>query len=325
MKLKTMNKINYLEIFKNAWKITWNNKYLWWFGLFVGTGGMGLNFNFGTGGGNSSQVISNEAGLKISEFVSSNLAIIVSIAIITLILFLVLLVLGILSYAGLLKSVNASLKNEVIGFRQGLKIGKKYFWKLILVGLLVGFTILGIVTVLSMPVIFLFYLKSYILAVLTLIVAIIIFIPVIILISFIGRYSRFYLILSDLNIKSSLENGYQLFRKNIAASIIMGLLFIPAGIIAGIALIIAILTISLAFVVLGLILYLILSKLGIIITAALGLLALIPILCLFRGVYSTFYHTSWFLFFREIATTKSEERTEEIAEVIKEKIPEASI
>jgi hypothetical protein len=319
-----MNKINYLEIFKKAWGITWNNKYLWWFGLFVGTGSIGLNFNSGLGKGNSSQSISGEVGSKISEFIGHNFIWIAITGAVILILVLIFLVLGVLSYAGLLKSVNATLKNEKIGFWKGLRIGKQYFWKMVMLGFLISLTVLGIVVILSVPVIFLFYLKSYILAVLILIGAILIFIPVIILISFIGKYSRFYLILSDLNIKSSLENGYQLFRKNMAASIIMGLLFIPVGILSGIVLIIAVLVLALIFVIMGLILYFLLSKVGIIITVILGLMALIPLIFLFRAIYSTFCHTSWFLFFREIAAIKAEEKVEEVAEVIKEKIPEAS-
>lgn len=319
-----MNKINYLDIFKKAWEITWNNKYLWWFGLFVGTGGLGLNFNFGTGKGNSNQSIPNEVGSKITEFIGHNFALILIAAIIILIFILFFLVLGILSYAGLIKSINASLKNEKIGFRKGIVLGKKYFWKLILIGLIVSLTILGIIVILSVPVMFLFYLKSYILAVLTMIAAILIFIPIMVLVSFISKYARFYLVLSDLNIKASLENGYQLFRKNMDASIIMGLLFIPVGILAGMSLIIVILAVAIVFAILGLVLYFLLSKIGIIITVILGLLALIPLIFLFRGIFSTFCHTSWFLFFREIATVKVEEKKEEVVEVIKEKIPEAS-
>jgi hypothetical protein len=161
------------------------------------------------------------------------------------------------------------------------------------------------------------------LAVLITIAAILIFIPVVILISFISKYARFYLVLSDLDIRASLENGYQLFRKNIASSIIMGLLFIPVRILAVMGLIVPILIVALVFVILGLILYFLFSYIGMAITIILGIFALIPLILLFRSVYSAFYHTSWFLFFREIATVKVEEKAEE-AEVIEEKIPEAS-
>jgi hypothetical protein len=320
-----MNKINYLAIFKKAWEIIWNNKYLWWFGLFIGTGGFGLNFNFGSQGKNTSQSFSGEVESKMAEFASHNFTLVLAIAAIVLILILFFLVLGILSYAGLLKSINASLKSEKIGFWKGLTLGKKYFWGLFLIGLLAGLVILGVIIVLSTPVIFLFYLKSYILAVFTMIAAILIFIPIMILVSFISKYTRLFLVLSDLGIKASLENGYQLFRKNIASSIIMGLLFIPVSILAGMALIAAVLAVGLVFVIFGLILYLLLSKIGIAIAAILGLLALILLLLLFRSAYSAFYHTSWFLFFREIAMVEVEEKAEEAAEVVKEKIPEASV
>ena len=45
-----MSKINYLQIIKDAWKITWKNRYLWWFGFFVTLGGGGgMNYFFNSG------------------------------------------------------------------------------------------------------------------------------------------------------------------------------------------------------------------------------------------------------------------------------------
>src|SRR5665647_1732351 len=64
------NQINYGSLIKEAWQITWKNKYLWWFGLLVSLSGGG-SFNFNLPSGNNSEresVFRNNFEAKISEW-----------------------------------------------------------------------------------------------------------------------------------------------------------------------------------------------------------------------------------------------------------------
>jgi hypothetical protein len=76
--------MDYGDLLKRGWNITWNHKYLWWLGFLAalggsagGGGGGGSNFNFPSGSGGSSSTGSgelpfDEAGLE--QFLENTLA-----------------------------------------------------------------------------------------------------------------------------------------------------------------------------------------------------------------------------------------------------------
>jgi len=321
-----MNKkkeIKYLQILKDSWRIIWNNKYLWWFGFFIA---------LGSGGGFNSQLPMNnngdweektEAGREeILSFINSHFEWIATGLIILAAIAIALLVLRIISQAAIIKSVDDIEKGGGSNFSIGFKKGRKYFWKLLAIDLILGFFTLGILIVLFLPVVFLFHAKSYIAASLLLILAILIFIPLVILVSFLKKYAHFYLVLAKSGIGSSIENAYQVFRKNILSSLIMALLLLVIGVIAGIAMVMLILPLALVFIFMGLILYLLLAKIGIFIAAVLGVLILILIIFLLSSIVTSFYQTAWLLFFQEIAALKSKEVAGELEnKIVEEKVP----
>ena len=179
-----------------------------------------------------------------------------------------------------------------------------------------------LIFLLVVPVAVLFSLGSPIFGILAAILAILISIPIIILASFIGKYASFYIILSDLGIKASIENGYQVFRKNILASIIMALFFIPISIALFVLVITVLLAVGFVFLLSGVALYLMLAKIGIIIAVSLGSFIFIVFLILVNSIFQVFCQTIWFLFFREIASVKEEEKVEENAvEIAQKNVP----
>jgi MFS family permease len=311
-----MKEINYLEIIKKSWFVTWNNRYLWWFGLFLVLGG-GMNFNLTNNGEWNNKI--GENSNRLESLISQHWKLIIVLAISVVIAGLILFVLSLIAKAGLIKSLDKIEKKTGGSFMEGFGEGKKYFWKILLVGIILGFLILAVVVILGVPVALLFSLNSPILAILAAFLAIFIFIPLIILAVFIGKYSIFYIVLSDLEIRDSLENGYQVFRKNILPSIIMSLFFIPISIVIFILAISALLIIGLVFLLVGAILYLMLAKTGIIIAVSLGGLFFVVLLVLLNSVYQVFSQSVWFLFFREIASLEEEEKAEEAAVNIVEK------
>jgi hypothetical protein len=309
--MNKLDNINYLEIFKKAWKITWENKYLWWFGLFLVLGG-GFNFDFprNFNGGEKANKISD----SMANFLSSHEDVVLAVIFILFFLWLVFVVLGIISKAGLLKTLVKIEKNEINSFKDGFKNGKKYFWKLIGISLILGFSVFVLVFVLSVPVILLFIIKSIVLGIFAAFLAILIFIPLVILAYFLGRYSNFYIVLSELGIKSSLENSYLLFRKNIFPSIIMALFFIPVSITLFFIVILTAIIVGIIFLIIGFILYAIFSNAGVIITVIFGSLVLLALFIFISSVYQVFCQTAWLLFFKEIASVEEEEIEEEVLE-----------
>ena len=304
-----MKEINYLEIIKEAWLVTWKNKYLWWFGLFLTLGG-GLNLNFPGFNG------SKEPG-KIPDSINiffSNHWEIISIAIaVVIFLWLIFVVLGIVSKAGLMKTLAKIKKSKDGDFKKGFKEGRKYFWKLVAVNLFLAVSLIALILIFFVPVAMLFYLNAPIFGILATLLAIIIFIPLAVLACFLGKYASFYVVLSDLGIKESLDNSYRLFRKNILSSIVMSLIFIPISLALFLATLILLAFVFLLFLAIGFALYHFLLKTGIMIAVVSGGSVALVFLVIASSIYKVFYQTVWFLFFKEIATIKKEEKIEEAA------------
>ena len=322
-KMNKKKEIKYLAIIKDAWQIIWNNKYLWWFGFFIALGGGGSsNFQLPMNNNGKWEEKTKAGKEEILSFINGHFEWIAAGLIILTAIAIALLVLRIISQAAIIKSVSSIKKGGKSNFSIGFKKGRKYFWKLLAIDLILGFFTFGILIVLFLPVVFLFHVKSYIAASLLLILAILIFIPLIILVSFLKKYAYFYLVLAKSGIKSSIENAYQVFRKNTLPSLIMALLLLAIGIIAGIAIIMLILPLALVFILIGLVLYFILAKVGIFITAVLGILIFILIAFLLSSAVTAFRQTAWLLFFQEIAALKSEEVGSELEnKIAEEKVP----
>ncbi|MCX6765430.1 MAG: hypothetical protein NT136_00425 [Candidatus Moranbacteria bacterium] len=306
-----MKKINYLEILKKSWKITWSNRYLWWFGFFLALGKGGVNFNLPLNWNNQESKKEEEFIRVFNDFMAGYWEWLLAGLLFMIVLMLVIVVLKIISRAGLIKGAAEIEKGKAFSFKEGFLQGKKYFWKIFLTGFLIAFFLIGIIITLFSPVAFLIYLKSYILAVILGFLAVLLIIALAILVSFIKEYAYIYLVLSNLSVRSSLENAYQLFRRNIWPSVIMMLIFIPIGLAIGIAAMLLLLTLVLVFLIIGLAAYLILAKIGVILTVILGSLVFLALVLLLQSIFETFRQVAWVLFFKEIASVKVEEEVTE--------------
>lgn len=281
-------------------------------------GGWGFNFNI-PGRGDWTDRLETEE--KIADFFTRYWELVLAGIVLLVILGIVFFVLKLISRAGIIKTLSKIEKNEKGNFREGFGEGKKYFWKLFGLNLILGFLAAGIFVILFVPVMFLFYLKSLALGIIASFLAILIFIPLLILVSFLAKYASFYAILSDLGITMSIERGYQLFVDNIFSSIIMALIFIPVSIALSLAVLISIVLIGLIFLIPGIIFYLALSYSGVYAISAIGLFCVLAWIFLLGSVYQTFYQAAWFLFFKEIASVKEDPIAEtETEKEITEKI-----
>lgn len=303
-----MSKINYLDIIKKAAAITWKNKNLWWFGFLTSLTSAGSSFNYFTGNGK------DFAGGKITEekimsFISEHIALAV--------LCVSFIILGIIGRGALIRAISKTLKNEPVDFKSGMREGKKYFWKILGIGFLSASFIFLAVIILITPIVFLFMDKAYISGVLLSLLAVAILIVFIILAAFIRVYGYIYAALGELKIWPSIENAYNLLRKNLGVSIIMGLIFILLGIILGLSLIMLLVPIMAALVVFGSFLYLVLKGVGVAVAIGIGAIIVLAITLFVLSIYETFAQTIWILFFYEIAKPKVEEAVT-VAEAVSE-------
>lgn len=306
--------IGYLEIFKNAWKITWSNRYLWWFGLFLAIANAGGSMHYGF----DEKKKDFNAEQKVFEFISHNMAWVIAGALVCLVLFLVFVILGNIARGALIDSIEKHRKGEASNFKTGFGQGKKYFWKIFSINVSLSLFIFSSLLVLGAPVAFLFINKNYLIGSLIALLAVIIIIPLIILTAFMRIYGYLYLVIGKLSFWSSLERAYYLFRKNIGSSIIMGLLFIPVSIALLIITVAIVIPIAIVFLIIGIVLFLIAGKVGAIVVAVLAGLVFLVTMIFLKSFYEVFAQSAWIFFFHEIAKVEKEEV---VAEVEVEAVP----
>ncbi|HAT73711.1 MAG: hypothetical protein US30_C0005G0005 [Candidatus Moranbacteria bacterium GW2011_GWF2_36_839] len=297
-----MSKINYLQIIKDAWKITWKNRYLWWFGFFVTLGGGGgMNYFFNSGEEEKLDPAQNE---KILEFFSQNMHWILTFAIIAFLLVIIFSILCIIGKGALIASIEKNSKGEVANFKSGWDSGKKNFWKIFIIDFSLGIFIFLTLLILIAPVAILFVNKNYIIGGILAFLAVLIFIPIAILSSYLKTYGYFYSIFGKLNFWPAVENAYNLFVKNIWASILLSLIFIPLGIILMLVILAILPLLLLVFLILGAIGYFALGKITAIVIGAIGVAIFFLYAIFVKSIYAVFSQAIWILFFHEIATPK---------------------
>lgn len=300
-------KIDYWEILKKSLNATWKNRLLWWFGFFITLSGIG-GFNYFYGPHNRPGLGRHHARLA---FLSQNSHWLTILIIIALLLYVLFIILGIIARGALIKSLESRLKKESVTFADGFSQGRRYFGRIFLIAVLIDLFALASIVVLTAPVAFLFYDGAYVIGTLMGVLAAIILIPLLILAFFLRTYSYLYAVLGDLGFWQAIEKAYLLLEKNILASLIMALIFIPLIFALLIATVMTALPIILVFLGVGLILYLLLGPAGPAAAFSLGIVCFVIAILAIRSAYEVFAQAVWLIFFREIASPKTKQEVEE--------------
>jgi hypothetical protein len=297
--------IPYVEILKQAGRIIFRNRFLFWFGLLMALGSPG-SFNVG----NNNEFGSHGEAAK--NFFAFHWGLTLTLAIVLFMIGIILILIALVAKAGLVKSVNLVVQNKETDFKTGWKSGKNYLRKLFLLAALFFLAILVIGVVLAIPVIYLAAAKFWFGAILVGILAVAIFIPLIFIFAITKIYAEFYIVLSELSIHSAIEAGYNLLLKNIGNSIIFGLLLIVVSIVAGIVLL-PVAGIALVILIPTGIAFYYLSKVVFAIFLGLAVLLFLAAILFVSSVFQTYKTAAWTLFFQEIAKVEKPE-TEKVAE-----------
>jgi hypothetical protein len=295
-----MKKINYQEILQSAWKIVWQNKYLWWFGLMASLSG-GCMFFSRIGGQQEKD------WRQFMDFWTIHREFTIIFLLGSLLVGIIFWLVGIVGQGALIKAVQQTLTKHPTGFKEGLKAGKKYFGKIFLISLITFIFMLAAVLILVLPIIFFSVGKSSVLGGVLVLVASIILIPNIFVITFTRKFAYLYAVLADLSLNDSLENGYGLILKNIWPLIAMTAILTGISLLFLIVLAIVLAFLIALFIALGGFLFLNLKIVGLIGVIILALVVLLggPLFC--NALLKTFIETVWILFFVEIAKPQEPE------------------
>lgn len=313
-----MKPIKYFEILMQALKITWDNKFLWFFGFLVLLGSIfsGLNWEVNPE--------SKQTELLI-DFIQKKPGIFLIIALVIIGVMIAFFVLKLMGTIALIKSANNILVYRQASIKSISIESKEHIWKLVLLEIIIGLAIGIIAVILVAPVFYLYTAKAMVFFVISAAIALVIFVGLIFTAYFLRRYAYLFIILGNAKIKLGLELAYSLFRKNIKEGILMVCALFIANIVAFGLFFIFILSLFAILLIPGALAYLVFSKTGVIIVAIIGAVFLSVFLLAFFSGYVVFAQTAWVLFFQELSLEKKSKKSS--AEEIKstEKIPVSEV
>jgi hypothetical protein len=296
--------MNYGDLIKDAFQITLRNRYLWFFGFFVGLGSGGGGGGGGGGGDFDEQRSAEIASISaVQQGTFDNALLIVGLVLVGLLILLIFLALYVVSQGGLTESVAAIERGEARSFSSTWRAGARNFWRVLWQILLFVGIVLGLLLAVGIPVALLvagaFATDSTTLraaaVMVAVLVAIALLIVVFVLLAIVRQFARRELVVRGEGIIGSVGSGYRLLRRNLGKSLLVWLIQLGLMLAAGIALLIAL-------VIVGLLLFLptILLAVAEYTTAAIATgvvagLILLPLLIVALAVLGTFNHSYWTL------------------------------
>jgi hypothetical protein len=239
--------MNYGDLLSEAFRLTWRNRYLWFFGFFIAGGGGSFNFPANFGGEEVRNPFGPVAGPL--QWISDNLVLFLTVVISVIVLLaLVFLVLSIISQGALAESIAALHRGETRGFGSAFRAGTANFWRVLGLKVLFFLIALGLLLVIFLPVVLgalaAFSLTdstglrvlAVVLGVLFVFVAlVVVFLPF----AIVNQFGLRELVVSRRRITESIAGGFRLFRRNIGRSLLVWLIQLAVMLGLGIALLVA--------------------------------------------------------------------------------------
>ena len=319
--------MDYFNLIKEAFRITFKHKYLWILGILSAFTESSISVpNIGSFNSSDLEQIKNffkstnpaspsstptsnlvqnmVLGNKISindfiNWIQNHLNLIIIIGIILILLAIIVLVVSLMAKAGLIWGVSEidSLTNNdrKVCLKDCFQKGINVFWRIFGFEIIIGLIVLATLLIYITPLIFMTIVKMYTEAIIW---AIILLIPLIIVFLFLGilrQYSHRFIAIEKNGVSESLHNAYNLFRKNLKEVLIIWLLNIALSIVLAIILTLVIIIVALVLTFGCIALYWSLGATASIIFGIISALILLIILFLTSGIITTFISSYWTL------------------------------
>lgn len=228
----------YRKILKQALSLSWKNKYLWFFGLFAALiikseydivsnaqGGQSFVYNFYSF--INTNVFSSTSLLTIKNYMVNSpgsfaLALFIIILIILLVAFLIWLV--IVSQSALVNNSAEIYTGKNHDLKNGLKAGRENFWPILGFSFLIRVIIYAGLLLISIPIITDIGMISKAGNDILYMALFFIFLPILIILSFIIKYAVAFKIIKNESFSASIKDGWNLFTANWIISLEMAFL-----------------------------------------------------------------------------------------------------
>ncbi len=292
--------MNYGDLLSEAFRLTWRNRFLWFFGFFVGGASFNVPSNFG-----GQQGAPFEAAPGPVRWISENLALFLTLVIaLVVVIALVFIVLAMLSHGALAESVAALHRGESRRFSLAWRAGTANFWRVLWLKGLIFLMALGLALLILLPV------GLGVVAVLAATDSTgvrVLFIVLLVLVGFlalifvflpfaiINQFALRELVVGRRRVLESIGSGFGLFRRNIGRSLLVWLL--QLGVMLGLGIATLVVVVILGAILLGPAIALFAAEqttAAVVVGIVGGLLFLGPLFVI-SGALSAFNHTYWTL------------------------------
>jgi hypothetical protein len=300
--------MNYGEVLSSAWKTIWKHKVLWLFGILAGLGAGGSGGSGGRSGvnvnGNGNNFGQNfpfgpQVSTQIEHWFQQNWWVIIALLILFFVLFLVVIVLGTFGRIGLARGTWVTDEGkEKISFGELFSASGAYFWRVLLLAILIFAITFALLIVLLVPAIGLTVI-TFGLGLLCMLPLLCLLIPLSWVLSVIVEQAIVAIVGDNLGVVDGLKRGWEVFRAHLPETLIMGLILgIGGGIVRFIIAIPAFL-ILIPLIGSAVIDSARLLQTGIIISVVLFCIY-IPFAIFFNGVLTAYISSAWALTYRRL-------------------------
>lgn len=312
----------YRKILSQALKITWRNKYLWFFGLFavlLGSGGEyeiifrgltgDMNQGFLQSAGNIIQTgVFSKSGLaNIGALIANDsvhFIIFLMVGLVLLALFGFLVFVAVVSQAALVNNSAAIIKGKgkaKLGIKEGALSGIKNFWPVFGLNAIVKIAVFLALFLAWLPIVLTADKDAAFGANLAYFISFIILIPLAIIFSFVIKYAVAYVVISGANFAESIKKGWALFINNWLVSVEMAFILLVINLLAGLAIGLAVLTLAIPFALMAFVFYKFFAGVGFGLIVILGFIFILCVIILTGAALASFQISSWTSLFIAIA------------------------
>jgi hypothetical protein len=265
--------MDYFGIIKKSYEITLKNKFLWIFGIFIGTGfGIFQGFNY---------------MFDIPEVGDISPTTITTIAILVCVLTPIALVFNYTSQAALIKAY-ANIENDnKSDFKKELYAGFEQFWRILLLNILTFIAVFFSILLIAVPVGLLIWAKTYILAATLGILLLLVVIFFWIVVGLVYPYCLRMIVLEDIKVTKAIRKSLHMVRDNFIHVFLMYLSAYLINYLVGFVLFFCVILVGLLLFVIGYGIYLASPETAIFYAFLMGF-AFLLIMMIASGAYMSF-------------------------------------
>lgn len=304
---------SYRQMLLQTFRITWKNRYLWFFGLFASLLSIGAEYqiltramsrgaslvwfsnwsNFFSSGLFSQGFLSNLIGIFGQDPVTTLIVIVISL--ILLAAFLLLIWLAIISQIAIVNNSNKIInsKKEVadLNLHSGVLAGTKSFWSVLWFNLISKIVVNVLVFLVSLPLIFLFWNKIFSGALYILLF--IFLIPLAVAFSLMIKYAIAFVVLKKESFSKALNSAIKLFTKNWIISLEIAFLLFAISFFATFVILTASLIVALPFIALATVVLSAFTGVAFWSVVILGIIVLTSFIIICGSILGTFQVAVW--------------------------------